>query len=57
MSSKTKMYMNGTIRSWIHYLDLRCGNGTQKEHMDISQAIRDQIFKVEMPVISEALGW
>lgn len=57
MSAKTKMYMNGTIRSWIHYLNLRCGNGTQKEHMDIAIAIRDTIFKPAMPVIAEALEW
>ena len=35
--TKSRMYMNGTIRSWIHYIQLRSGNGTQKEHMDIAR--------------------
>lgn len=58
MASTTKLYMNGNIRSWIHYLDLR-GNpesGTQKEHFDIANQIR-QIFIEELPLISEALTW
>tara|TARA_R110000796_G_scaffold23112_8_gene66569 strand:+ start:2223 stop:2699 length:477 start_codon:yes stop_codon:yes gene_type:complete len=36
--TKTKLYMNGTLRSWIHYIDLRSANGTQKEHMEIAHA-------------------
>lgn len=56
MASSTKLYMNGTVRSWIHYLKLRCGNGTQKEHMDIANAIKD-IFCQEFPTIAEALEW
>lgn len=54
MSSKTKLYMNGSVRSWIHYLQLRTGNGTQKEHSDIAKKILE-IFKREFPVISEVL--
>lgn len=54
MSSTTSLYMNGTIRSWIHYLELRCGNGTQKEHMDIAKAIRD-IFAEQLPMIHKAV--
>jgi len=50
----TKMYMNGNIRSWIHYLNVRCGNGTQKEHMDLALQIKD-IFKKELPIIFEAV--
>ena len=38
-NTKSRMYMNGTIRSWIHYIDLRASNGTQKEHMEIAKAI------------------
>ena len=54
MNSPTKLYMNGNIRSWIHYLKVRCGNGTQKEHMDISNEIKD-IFKKELPIIYDAV--
>lgn len=56
MSSKTKLYINGTIRSWIHYINLRCGNGTQKEHAEIAKGCKN-IFKKELPTIVEALGW
>ena len=45
--------MNGTLRSWIHYLQLRCGNGTQEEHRDIANAIKD-IFQEQFPIIYEA---
>ena len=52
----TKLYMTGSIRSWIHYIDLRSANGTQREHMDI--AIRaKEIFSEQFPSISEALNW
>jgi len=56
LATPTKMYMNGTIRSWIHYINLRESNGTQKEHMDIAQQCKN-IFIQELPLISEALGW
>ena len=56
MSSKTKLYMTGNIRSWIHYLDLRCRVDTQKEHRDIALAIRE-ILKKELPIISKAVEW
>jgi thymidylate synthase (FAD) len=56
LSTSTKLYMNGSIRSWIHYLQLRCGNGTQKEHQEIALAIRD-LFVKELPIIGEALKW
>ena len=48
--------MTGAIRSWIHYIDLRSAHGTQKEHMDIVEAIRT-LFKEQLPVVSEALEW
>ena len=54
MCSPTKMYCNGNIRSWIHYLKVRCGNGTQVEHMAISNKIKE-IFKNELPIIYEAV--
>ena len=56
MSSKTKIYMTGNIRSWIHYLELRTGIETQKEHRDIAIEIK-KIFKKELPIISGALEW
>jgi thymidylate synthase (FAD) len=39
----TRMYMAGTLRSWIHYCDLRCANGTQAEHMEVAQVAREQL--------------
>jgi len=56
LSSKTKLYMTGNIRSWVHYLDLRCRVDTQKEHRDIALAIRE-ILKKELPIISKAVAW
>ena len=56
MSSKTKIYMTGNIRSWIHYLELRTAIETQKEHRDIARQVKE-IFKQELPIISGALEW
>lgn len=56
LATPTRMYMNGTIRSWIHYINLRSGHGTQKEHMDIANQCKD-IFIQQLPIITEALGW
>ena len=56
LSSKTKLYMTGNIRSWIHYCDLRCRVDTQKEHRDIALGIRE-ILKKELPIISKAVAW
>ena len=42
----SRMYMNGTLRSWIHYIELRSGNGTQKEHMDIAIACAEVVTKI-----------
>ena len=44
--TKTRLYMNGTLRSWIHYIELRGANGTQKEHMEIAHACAEVIAKV-----------
>jgi len=52
----TKMYMTGSIRSWIHYIELRSAHGTQKEHMDIANSAKG-IFKEQFPSIAEALEW
>jgi len=52
----TRMYMNGTIRSWIHYLQLRTGNGTQIEHQEVAKAILE-VFKTEVPTIYNAVKW
>ena len=56
LATPTRLYMTGTLRSWIHYIDLRSGHGTQKEHMEIAEKCRD-IFKEQFPIISEALEW
>ena len=52
----TKIYMTGSCRSWIHYIDLRSAHGTQKEHMDIAEGAR-KIFIEQFPTVSEALDW
>lgn len=44
--TKTRLYMNGTLRSWVHYIELRGANGTQKEHMDIAHACAKVIAKI-----------
>ena len=54
LCTPTKMYMHGTLRSFLHYCDLRCGNGTQKEHRQIADAIKDIIFD-EYPCVHEAM--
>jgi thymidylate synthase (FAD) len=54
IATQTKMFMNGTLRSWIHYLQLRESNGTQLEHREIALAIKD-IFCKEFPIIGEAV--
>lgn len=56
LGCSTKLYMQGSIRSWIHYLQLRTGNGTQKEHMDIAQDIK-KLFCEQFPNTSKALNW
>lgn len=56
LATETTMYMKGSMRSWIHYLDLRCANYTQLEHRIIANDIKD-IFIKNFPNISEALKW
>ena len=52
----TKIYMSGTVRSFIHWIKLRSANGTQKEHMQIAEFAKE-IFIQQLPIVSEALGW
>ena len=52
----TRLYMSGSVRSWIHWIDLRSANGTQKEHMLLAEGAR-AIFKEQFPTVAEALEW
>ncbi len=52
----TKIYMTGSVRSWIHYIDLRSANGTQKEHMDLALSAKE-IFIEQFPAVAEAMEW
>ena len=56
LNTATTMYMNGTVRSWVHYINLRTEENTQKEHRDIANAIKE-IFVEQFPNVSEALDW
>ena len=56
LTTETTMYMNGTVRSWIHYIQLRTEENTQKEHRDVANAIK-VIFIKQFPKVSEALEW
>jgi len=56
LATPTRIYMTGSCRSWIHYINLRSANGTQKEHMDIALACKE-VFKEQFPSVSEALEW
>ena len=56
LATPTKLYMTGSARSWIHYIKLRSGHGTQKEHMDVANECK-KIFTEQFPTIAEALEW
>ena len=56
LATPTRIYMSGSCRSWIHYINLRSANGTQKEHMDIALACKE-IFKEQFPSVAQALEW
>jgi len=56
LCTPTKIYMTGSCRSWIHYINLRSAHGTQKEHMQIAESCRD-VFVETFPIVSEALEW
>ena len=54
LATPTKLYMNGTLRSWLHYCDLRCGNGTQLEHKIIADQVKS-IINVHFPIVYNAM--
>ena len=54
MNTVTRLYMSGTIRSWLHYCDLRCANGTQEEHKQIADSVKEIIFE-QLPTIAHAM--
>ena len=56
LCTPTKIYMTGSCRSWIHYIELRSAHGTQKEHMKIAEACK-AIFCEQFPTVAEALEW
>ena len=56
LATPTRIYMTGSVRSWIHYIDLRSAHGTQKEHMQVAEGVRS-IFTEQFPVVAEALEW
>lgn len=55
-ATSTRLYMTGSCRSWIHYIDLRSAHGTQKEHMEIALLCKN-VFAGQFPVVAEALEW
>ena len=56
LATPTRIYMTGSVRSWVHYIELRSAHGTQKEHMDLVENVR-KVFVEQFPIVSEALGW
>ena len=56
LATPTRIYMTGSARSWIHYINLRSGHGTQKEHMDIANECKS-IFVEQFPSVAEAMEW
>ena len=56
LATPTRLYMTGSCRSWIHYINLRSAHGTQKEHMDIANGCK-KVFIEQFPAVSEALEW
>ena len=56
LATRTRIYMSGSCRSWIHYINLRSAHGTQEEHKNIAQNCKS-IFKKSFPIVSKALNW
>lgn len=56
LNTDTKLYVTGSVRQWIHYIQLRTANGTQKEHMQIAELAKE-VFVGALPIVSDALGW
>lgn len=56
LATTTRLYMTGTLRSWMHYLDLRVQDDVQKEHRDVALSIRNELA-LQLPIIAEVAGW
>ena len=56
LATPTRLYMTGSVRSWIHYIELRSAHGTQKEHMELVENVR-KVFIEQFPIVSQALDW
>ncbi len=56
LATPTRLYMTGSVRSWIHYIELRSAHGTQKEHMELVENVR-KVFIEQFPLVSQALDW
>ena len=56
LATPTRLYMTGSVRSWVHYIDLRSAHGTQKEHMNVAEGVRS-IFCKQFPTVAKALDW
>jgi len=56
LATPTRIYMTGSCRSWIHYINLRTSNGTQQEHMELAEQCRE-VFRSVFPDVAEALDW
>ena len=56
LATPTRIYMTGSVRSWVHYIDLRSAHGTQKEHMYLVENVR-KVFVEQFHIVSEALEW
>ena len=56
LATPTRIYMTGSVRSWIHYINLRSAHGTQKEHLELVENVRS-VFKEQFPIVSQALDW
>ena len=56
LSTPTRLYMTGSVRSWIHYIELGSGHGTQKDHMDLVEVVR-KVFVGQFLIVSHALDW
>jgi thymidylate synthase (FAD) len=56
LCTPTRIYMSGSCRSWIHYINLRSANGTQKEHMRVAEDCK-KVFVEQFPTVAEALEW
>ena len=56
LATPTRLYMTGSVRSWIHYIELRSAHGTQKEHMELVENVRN-VFIEQFPIVSQALDW